>query len=110
MKNLYLAFLLLACSNINDRKDSISQSDEQGQQNIRIEVYAVTSGSFGYAIYIEDRKIIDQPSIPGLSSNIGFNTIEKAQKTAEFIVSRIRKNRIPPTITVEELDSLNVLK
>jgi len=80
--------------------------------NSKIEYKIVNSenGTFGYDILIEGRTTIHQPSIPGMSGNNGFRTKEQAERTAKFVISKIQKNIMPPTITIQELDSLKVLK
>lgn len=67
------------------------------------------NGTFGYEIQMNGRAMVYQPNIPGLPGNEGFNKKDQAQKVADFVISKIRKNQIPPTITQQELDSLNVL-
>ena len=76
---------------------------------IKVETYPVEAGGFGYSIYIDGAKKIDQPHIPGMSGLEGFETAEKAQKTGEFVGSKIRRNQMPPTVSKAELDSLGVL-
>jgi hypothetical protein len=65
---------------------------------------------FGYNILIYDAIYVHQPHIPAIPGNRGFNTKEQAKKAAELVVYKIRNNIMPPSLTVEELDSLGVLK
>ena len=51
-----------------------------------------------------------QPNIPGLPGNEGFTTKERAQTVAEFVVKKIRKNEMPPTVSIEDLNKMGVLK
>lgn len=51
-----------------------------------------------------------QPHIPGISGNEGFKSKEDAEKVAKLVVSKIRRNIIPPTVTLEELKALKVIK
>jgi hypothetical protein len=53
---------------------------------------------------------VHQPNIPGLAGNEGFSTKERAQKVAEFVVKKIRNNEMPPTISIEDLNNMGVLK
>jgi hypothetical protein len=39
-------------------------------------------------------------NIPALPGNEGFSTREEAQTVAEFVVKKIRKNEMPPTVTI----------
>jgi len=45
-----------------------------------------------------------------MPGNNGFRTKEQAERTAKFVISKIQKNIMPPTVTIQELDSLKVLK
>ncbi|MCL2289557.1 MAG: DUF4907 domain-containing protein [Bacteroidetes bacterium] len=43
-----------------------------------------------------------------LLSNIGFITEKDAMKVAELVVKKIRNNEMPPTVTIQELQELEV--
>jgi hypothetical protein len=68
------------------------------------------NNTFGYDILVYGRPLVHQPTIPGLSGNEGFTTKERAQKVAEFVVKKIRNNEMPPTVTIEDLNGMGVLK
>jgi len=53
---------------------------------------------------------VHQPHIPGLPGNEGFTTREREQKVAESVVKKIRKNEMPPTLSIEDLNNMGVLK
>ncbi len=61
-------------------------------------------------VALNGSKIVYQPTIPGLPGNAGFATAEKAQKTGELVVYKIRNGQLPPSVSPEKLDSLGVLK
>ncbi|HQP50899.1 MAG TPA: DUF4907 domain-containing protein [Syntrophorhabdaceae bacterium] len=42
--------------------------------------------------------------------NEGFRTRQQAQKVADLAVKKIRNNEIPPTVTIEELNAMRVLR
>jgi len=65
---------------------------------------------FGYNILIYDALYVHQPHIPAINGNRGFKTKEQATKAAEFVIYKIRNNVMPPSLSVEELDSLGTLK
>ena len=65
---------------------------------------------FGYDIFIYDAMYVHQPHIPAINGNRGFHTKEQATRAAEFVSYKIRNNIMPPSLTVEELDSLGTLK
>ena len=90
-------------NNKNDTKHAVNN-----QVNIETKVIQVENG-YGYEIYIDGKKYIHQDIIPAIQGNKAFSTPENAQKTADFVASKIINNIIPPSVTVKELDSLNVL-
>ena len=65
---------------------------------------------FGYNILIYDALYVHQPHVPAINGSRGFKTQEQATKAAEFVIYKIRNNIMPPSLTVQELDSLGVLK
>jgi len=77
--------------------------------NLSFEFVASENNTWGYKILIEGSVIIVQPNKPGLPGNEGFKTKEKAQKTAELVIYKIRNGEMPPTITLVEMKNLNAL-
>ena len=64
--------------------------------------------SFGYDIISGTKKLVHQPSVPGLPGNRGFNSKEDAEKCAKLVITKINNNIMPPTVTRQELDSLKI--
>jgi hypothetical protein len=66
--------------------------------------------TYGYDIYRdqETSAYIHQPNIPGAQGNDGFKTKMDAQKTAKFVITKLAKGEIPPTVTTEDLKKMNV--
>ncbi|MFI5220550.1 MAG: DUF4907 domain-containing protein, partial [Bacteroidia bacterium] len=62
---------------------------------------------YGYDIYIFKSLYVHQPHIPAINGSRGFNTEVQAHKAAEFIAYKIKNNIMPPSISVQELDSLD---
>jgi hypothetical protein len=85
------------------RKSGNSQSDIQ-TKIFRNE----NSNGYGYDIILNGHVYVHQPNIPALAGNNGFATSELAQKVADLVVNKIRNNILPPTLSVQELDSLGV--
>lgn len=61
-----------------------------------------------YDIFIDNRMIIHQPSVPGLPGNRGFDRQEDAAKVAQLVLHKIQHNQMPPTVSRNEMDSLKV--
>ena len=82
----------------------------------RIKIFAndttkstIQYAGFGYDIYVKDQLYIHQPGIPAISENKGFYTADAAQKTAQLVAFKIQNNILPPSVSIQELDSLGVL-
>ena len=66
-------------------------------------------GNYGYQIFDATGKMtINQPSIPAIQGNKGFQTENDAKIAAEFVIQKIDKGIFPPTFSVAELDSLGL--
>ena len=63
---------------------------------------------YGYDIYIDGKRYVHQPHVPAVAGNRGFTTETDARKTAEYVAYKIQHNIMPPSISVEELDSLGI--
>jgi len=93
-------------------KENVSVQNEYPYKDADINAIIIPSvnNTFGYDIYLDGAMLIHQPSRPGLPGNAGFATQEDAKKVAELVVKKIRNNELPPTVTIEELRGLGVIK
>lgn len=64
---------------------------------------------WGYQILQDGKLAIDQKHIPVIQGCKSFSSKEKAEKTGNFIIQKMKNGVFPPTLTEEELDSLEVL-
>jgi hypothetical protein len=123
MKNhLYralLVFSLASCSANNDVGIVHTQSHEVKKTNVTViqelsDVYSLEATfspefGWGYQILNNGKLYINQPHIPSIQGNIGFDSKDNAIKTGEYIINKLENNIFPPTVSPEELDSLGVL-
>lgn len=99
-------------------KNEIKKTEPQQKENsnpyanakISTRIIPSINKTFGYEILVNGKTLIHQPNIPALSGNEGFTTKEKAQQVADFVVKKIRKNEMPPTVTINDLNKMGVLK
>jgi hypothetical protein len=70
--------------------------------NIEIKTFEGGMG-WGYDISIDGLVYVHQPNIPALSGESGFENELEARQVAEIVVSKIRNNILPPSVTVEEV-------
>ena len=85
------------------------QKNPYASAEISIKIIPSINKTFGYDILLQGKPLIHQPNIPAMPGNEGFKTKKKAQKVAEFVVKKIRKNEMPPTLSVEDLKKMDVL-
>jgi len=115
--SIFCVLFIFACTSEKqnfgaDKKEIREQVQENPYANAKISIKVIPSvnKTFGYDILVSGRPLIHQPSIPGLPGNDGFTSRERAQKVAEFVVKKIRNNEMPPTVTIDDLKKMNVLK
>ena len=92
------------------KKEIKQQKNPYANAEISTKIIPSANKTFGYDILLYGRPLVHQPNIPGLPGNEGFTTRQKAQKVAEFVVKKIRKNEMPPTVTIDDLNNMGVLK
>ena len=66
--------------------------------------------TFGYDVYADGKLLIHQASIPAMPGNEGFRTKTDAEKVALLVIDKIRKGEMPPTVSVDEMKKLKVIK
>ena len=86
------------------------QENPYAKAEITTRIIPSPNNTFGYDILLYGKPLVHQPTIPGLPGNEGFTTKERAQTVADFVVKKIRKNEMPPTVTLEDLNAMDVLK
>ena len=104
-------------NDINQNLDSIklvfeSQrlaiAEKISKANVYYILKSVDKGKYGYYIFIDEQMIVDQSSIPAVSGNNGFISKIEAEKTALFAINKIKEGYMLPTITIEDLEKLNI--
>jgi len=65
--------------------------------------------TWGYQLLKDGKLMIDQKNIPAIQGNRGFSTNEKAELMGSFILQKVKNGGFPPTVSIEEMDSLGVL-
>lgn len=84
------------------------RSDKNINSDITISTYKGHNG-YGYDVYVYGKLLIHQPHIPAISGNRGFATEADAQKVAELVVNKIKKNILPPSLTIEEMKDVGIV-
>lgn len=113
-KLLFFPLFFIACTQ-SEPNSSEPEKENETTVNTRKSTFNVLvteqpEGGFGYQLFQDGKMIIDQKHIPAIQGNVTFSTKEDAEKVSLFIQRKVEKGIFPPTISVEELDSLGVLK
>lgn len=72
-------------------------------------VFYTENVGWGYQIYDGTTLLLKQVYIPAIQGNHAFDSKGAAEKTANFVLEKIASGIFPPTLSVNELDSLDVL-
>ena len=112
IKNYQIITLILLLISIFASAQKVKTAKETKIQNspkdtINIKTFKAGNG-WGYDIYVKGKKYIHQENIPAIQGIRSFKTETDAKKTAELTKSKIRKNIMPPTISIKELDSIGI--
>jgi hypothetical protein len=76
--------------------------------SVTYRIIPAPGNTFCYDIYSNGRRLIHQTSIPGLPGNKGFRRRRDAKKVAALVVIKLQNNILPPTVSRQEMDSLNI--
>lgn len=77
-------------------------------KNISYKLVEKEDKSWGYQIYRDEKLILDQPHIPGISGKKGFINSTEAAVVAKKVISKMKKGIFPPTITEEDLQKMKI--
>jgi hypothetical protein len=113
-----LMLLIVAChtgtSLSTDTHTTARELEEEqnpyAKADITTKIIPSVNSTFGYDIFIYGKTLVHQPNMPGLPGNEGFTTQEKAQTVADFVVKKIKNNEMPPTVTIDDLNIMRVLR
>lgn len=118
MKLFYAIFFLffISCNNsskpvkedLSDTKAKTTATTTNSNEFAYLSIEN-TDGTWGYQLFKDGKMMIDQKNIPAIQGNRGFSTKEKAEKMGMFILEKVKNGGFPPTVSIEEMDSLGVL-
>jgi hypothetical protein len=118
MKRFLLAATLIAALTSCEEAETVKPDPKQvtisngeGDQPSSVRSYKLIFTEdigWGYQVFEGSKMLVDQKHIPAVQGMVGFETKEKAEITAEFVLNKIENGIFPPTVSPEELDSLGV--
>lgn len=81
----------------------VSSSNPYADSLIEATLYQNEDQTWGYDIIIDGNIYVHQPTKPAVGGNSGFATEVEAQSVANLVVSKIKNNILPPSVTPEEI-------
>ena len=119
-----LPWLLVSCTSITmlfaQAPPAPAQSDSSAAKfpaasahantKLTYKVIDAPKQTYGYDVFADGRPMIHQTSAPALPGNEGFKTKEDATKVALLVIEKIKKGEMPPTISIDEMKKLKVIK
>lgn len=114
---IFSATLLFSCSQeekkpnapISAKKIINNQGDSGGNKTEYCIKTFQSENGWGYTIFENQKAFIIQKSIPSVPGVNGFDSELNARKCAEFVMQKLINGEMPPSVTPQELDSLEVL-
>lgn len=107
--------VLFSCEN-SESKESLNPYNDRDVYSGKVQEPAYTMEvledvkfGWGYQLFKDGKLMIDQKHIPAIQGEQGFSSKENAEITGNYILKKIKNNEFPPTVSIEELDSLHVL-
>ena len=126
MKNLiyfFICFILFVSCNEQPEKSENPNSEsaikpkfepQQNTANYKTQLFLVDSlnpkAGFGYNVLVDGKIFVHQPSIPSIPGNQTFSSKEKAELVANLVMLKLKNNIMPPSVSKNELDSLQIFK
>lgn len=85
------------------------EADEHTAAELTFAIIDAPNGTFGYDILSDGKLLIHQTNLPGQPGNDGCKTKADAEKLAAFVMEKIKKGEMPPTVSSTELQELRII-
>jgi hypothetical protein len=102
-----LTYSCQACS--DPAKKDRSRLDGKNKVVLSVRTFKMDSTkTWGYEIFIDDKKYIHQEFIPALDNNRPFTTKKEALKVGRAVMQKIKNNKTPSLTKEEVIDILGI--
>jgi hypothetical protein len=91
-------------------KEQATESIAPKTSKMHVELIYTENVGWGYDIYEGESLRIHQPHIPAVQGVHGFDTEAQAKEVANHICAKMNAGISPPTITIDEMRQMGVLK
>ena len=94
----------------SQQNESVAKFPPTTDSKLTYKIIDALNHTFCYDVYADGKLMIHQTSIPAMPGNEGFKTKQDASKVALLVIEKIKKGEMPPTVSVEEMKKLKVIK
>ena len=92
----------------NTTSDSLSSTLNLHSPDFKLDIFKNSDSSYGYSVRQNNKNFIIQKSIPAIMGNKGFDDKRDAERCGLLIIEKLKKNIWPPSISLNEIDSLKI--
>ena len=107
-----LVLLMLMMPILTEGECSTGQSscyqDDMFSRIYSFEVMKNDTGGWFYIIKKADKSFIIQKNIPAINQNVAFKDSIQSSIVAKSVMNKLKKGDFPPTITVSEINKLQI--
>ena len=89
---------------------NVPAASAYGDTKLTYKIIEASKHTYCYDVFADGRLMIHQTSAPALPGSEGFKTKEDATKVALLVIEKIKKGEMPPTISIDEMKQLKVIK
>ena len=90
------------------RTNKINKQQELVGEKLSLKITESEYTGFGFEILQGTNPLIIQPHIPAIQGIKGFKTKEQASIVGNYMIYKINHGIMPPSISVQDLDSLGI--
>ena len=98
--------LVLRPQHLDGKVEDVEKGGELLASFLLLRVRAALEAT--HDIMVNGKKMIHQPTIPAISGNHGFHSESDASNAGALVKRKLLNNEMPPTISIDELNSLGI--
>ena len=109
---IFIGVLMVSCGteNTDDLDVKLEKNSEQTSiPKYSSKVYYLQNVGWCYQVFRGTKMILNQKHIPAVQGIKGFETKEQAATIGNYMIYKITNGIMPPSISVQDLDSLKII-
>ncbi len=85
------------------------EKDTFKNSKITFQLVSSVNNTWGYQILADNKVMIKQSCIPGVTGNEGFATKKGAEDVAKLVIYKMKKGEMPPSVTIDEMKKIKAI-